>query len=444
MVRGLVYVVVYCGLIISPLLIVTFSNPPSGQGIIYEIGKGFALVGFMILGLQAVLAARIKWIERPFGFDIVIRYHKYMAMFAAVLILSHPLLLVLGGAGLALLTTLTIPWYLWAGKVALVLLVITVVISLPQSPLHFTFERWRALHDVLFPVIIILAFLHSWFIGMDFQSGPLRWLLQGFWVGVLALALSIFVYHRFLRPLLLGLHRYRVIGVRQETENVWTVTLAPPHGERRYAYLPGQFQFITFHRGRGLPEEEHHWTISSSPTEADTVSSTIKELGDFTATIGQTKPGDTATVHAPFGRFSYVLHPDERDFVFIAGGIGITPLMGMLRHMRDTKAAIPVLLLYANKDEGEICFKKELATIEKERFPKLKVVHVLSSPAKGWKGETGRIDRERIVQYCGKAIEKKAFYICGPPGLLEATIATLRALGVPDGRMHIEIFSFLG
>jgi predicted ferric reductase len=444
MVRGLVYIVIYCGLIISPLLIVAFSNPPSGQGIIYEIGKGFALVGFMILGFQAVLAARLKWIERPFGFDIVIRFHKHMAVFAALLILFHPLLLALGGAGLALLTTLKIPWYLWAGKVALGLLVITVVISLSQFPLRLSFERWRILHDALFPALIILAFLHSRFIGMDFQSGTLRGLLQGLWIGMLAVALILFVYHRFVRPLLLGLHPYRVSHIKQETGNVWTVTLAPPKGERRYAYLPGQFQFITFHRGRGLPEEEHHWTISSSPTEADTVSSTIKELGDFTATIGQTKLGDTATVHAPFGRFSYVLHPDERDLVFIAGGIGITPLMGMLRHMRDTKAAIPVLLLYANREEGEICFKKELATIEKGKNPRLKVVHVLSGPAKGWKGETGRIDRERIERYCGKDIAEKAFYICGPPGLLEATIETLRALGVPDGRMHIEIFSFLG
>jgi ferredoxin-NADP reductase len=138
------------------------------------------------------------------------------------------------------------------------------------------------------------------------------------------------------------------------------------------------------------------------------------------------------------------LHPDERDLVFIAGGIGITPLMGMLRHMRDTKAALPVLLLYANKDEKEIAFRKELAEIERGKYPRLKVVHCLSNPAKGWKGETGRLDQERIERWCGEGITEKAFYICGPPGLLEATIANLRALGVPDRRMHIEIFSFLG
>ena len=438
--RGFVYIVIYVILVISPLLIVTVVNPPSGQTIAYEIGKGFALVGFMILGLQALLASRFKVIERPFGLDIVIRFHKHMAVFAALLILSHPLLLAFGGAGLPLLTTLNVPWYLWLGKIALALLVITVLISLPQVALRLSFERWRLLHDVLFPAIIVFTFLHSWFIGMDFQAALLRWL----WICMSAVVLIVFVYHRFVRPLLLGLHRYRVVAVQQETEKVWTVKLAPPEGKQRYDYLPGQFQFITYHRGRGLPEEEHHWTISSSPTERGFVSSTIKELGDFTATIGQTRPGDTATVHAPFGRFSYLLHPDERDLVFIAGGIGITPIMGMLRHMRDTKTALPVLLLYANKNEQEIAFRTELAEIERGKYPKLKVVHCLSSPSRGWKGESGRIDRERIERWCGKAIKEKAFYICGPPGLLESTIVNLRALGVAGGRMHIEIFSFLG
>ncbi len=438
--RGLIYIVIYVGLVVSPLLIVAFVNPPSGQGIMYEIGKGFALIGFMILSLQAVLAARLKWIESPFGFDIIIRYHKHMAIFAALLIFSHPLLLAIGGAGLPLLTTLNVPLYLWAGKVVLPLLLISVLISLPQFPLRLSFERWRILHDALFPAIIVFAFLHSSFIAMDFQATPMRML----WIGMVVITLIVFIYHRFVRPLFLGRHRYRVVDVKQETRNVWTVALAPPKGERRFDYLPGQFQFITFHRGHGLPTEEHHWTISSSPTEKGFVSSTIKELGDFTATIGQTKPGDTATVHAPFGRFSYVLHPDESDLVFIAGGIGITPLMGMLRYMRDTKAAIPVLLMYANKDEDDICFKEELAAIEKGRYPKLRIVHCLSSPSERWRGETGRIDRGLIERHCGKDIQEKAFYICGPPGLLEATITNLRALGVPDGRMHIEIFSFLG
>jgi len=256
------------------------------------------------------------------------------------------------------------------------------------------------------------------------------------------LSLTMFVYHRFIQPGQLSRHAYRVTDVHQETKNVWTVKLAPPEGNKRFDYLPGQFQFVTFHRERNLPVEEHHWTISSSPTDKDIVSSTIKELGDFTSTIGQTRPGDTATIHAPFGRFSYMLHPEERDFVFVAGGIGITPLISMLRHMRDTRATFQVLLIYANNSESDIIFHQELAEIEAGGCPRLKVVHVLNKPGKDWPGEFGHVDRERIVRLCGGSFADRAFYVCGPKGLLQATVKSLRDLGAAKNHIHFEIFSF--
>ena len=224
---------------------------------------------------------------------------------------------------------------------------------------------------------------------------------------------------------------------------MWTVKLAPPKGERCYDYLPGQFHFLTFHRGRNLPVEEHHWTISSSPSEMDTISSTIKELGDFTATIGQTKPGDTATAHGAFGRFSYVLHQDERDLVFIAGSIGITPLMSMLRHMCDTQSTISVLLLYGNRSEEDIVFRQELSEIEAGGSPRLKVVHVLSKPTESWCGETGRIDGQKIQEFCGRNLREKAYYICGPPAMISATIKNLRDFSVANAQIHVEVFAFL-
>jgi len=392
----------------------------------------------MILTLQPVLAGRFKWIERPFGLDVVMRYHKYVDVVAVFLLISHPLLLAFGGAGLGLLTALNVPWYIWVGKTTLVILLISILVSLFRLRILLKFEKWRVIHNILGPAVFILAFTHSRFAGGDLKAGPLRFL----WPAMLGLALAVFVYHRFIRPLRLSRHPYRVTDVHQETKSVWTVKLAPPEGRKRYDYLPGQFQFITFHRGRNRPVEEHHWTISSSPTEKDTVSSTIKELGDFTSTIGQTRPGDTATVHAPFGRFSYVLHPGEKDFVFIAGGIGITPLMSMLRHMRDTRATFPVVLIYANSNENDIIFHQELAEIEAGRYPRLKTIHVLSKPGKDWPGETGHIDREKIERLCGGNFEGKAFYVCGPKGLLQATLKNLHDLGVAKNRIHFEIFSF--
>lgn len=236
---------------------------------------------------------------------------------------------------------------------------------------------------------------------------------------------------------------YRVEEIRQETGDVWSVKLVPPPGHAIGDYIPGQFHFLTFFRGPGLPVEEHHWTISSSPAHKDAISSTIKAVGDFTATIGSTKIGDTAAVHGPFGRYSYGLHPEERDLVFLAGGIGITPLMAMLRHMRDVGDTRSVTLLYANKKEEGIVFSDELQQIAAGKKPNLTLIHVLSRPDGNWTGETGHLDREKIEKYCGRNQTEKTFYVCGPVKMAEELMGILRGMGVSKGRIRREIFSFI-
>jgi len=265
--------------------------------------------------------------------------------------------------------------------------------------------------------------------------------LKVVWIALFAAGAAAYVWHRLVRPLLLKREAYTVTDVRQETKDVWTVTLKPPAGVNLYDYLPGQFHFLTLRRDPILPVEEHHWAISSSPTELGIVSSTIKESGDFTATIGKTKPGDTALVLAPFGRFSYLLHPDERDFVFIAAGIGITPLMSMLRHMRDTQGDVSVLLLYGNRCEQDIVFRDELAEMERGDRPRLKVVHVLSKAGGQWQSEKGRIEHDTIRRHCVDELAAKAFYVCAPEAMTKNVITCLKAHGVKDSRIHFEFFS---
>ncbi|HSM73041.1 MAG TPA: hypothetical protein VK852_00300, partial [Desulfobacterales bacterium] len=282
-------------------------------------------------------------------------------------------------------------------------------------------------------------FAHSFAVGADLQQTSMRTL----WIVAFIVAVGVFIAHRIIRPVRLRRRPWRVVDVQEEMEGVNTVKLVPPESGSVYDYLPGQFQFITFFRDRGLPVEEHHWTISSSPTQKGYVTSTIKSLGDFTATIKDTRPGDTAAVHAPFGRFSYALHPEEKDLVFIAGGIGITPLMSMLRHMRDTRDTRSVLLLYGNPDADRIVFRDELEQIDAGEHPRLKVVHVLSDPGENWTGERGMIDGERIAKYCGHDLSRKVFYVCGPPPLIEGVVSALQERGVSHRRIRVEIFSFL-
>jgi len=411
-------------------------HPRTQQSFLWELGKSFALVGAVVLVLQFVLAARLRGITRHFGLDAVLRFHRGMAIFAVVLIVLHPVLLALGGGGWSLLTSARMPWYIWLGKIALLLLVIQVLAALLRRTVRLSFETWRGLHNQVV-VILALVLIHSWVAGSDLRHRP----VQALWLGLFTAAVAAYAYHKLYVPRQGRRRAYRVSDVHRETHNTWSLTLEPPEGSHRFPFLPGQFHFVSFYRGDRYDGEEHPFTISSSPSEHNVLRSTIKASGDFTSTVGNTKPGDRVRVQGPFGRFSHLLHPEETDLVFIAGGIGITPLMSMLRHMRETDADLRVLLLCGNRAEEDIVFREELEAMARLPTSRLEVVHVLSNADPRWDGERGYVDRECILRHCGKEVPRKAFYVCGPPPMMDLVSRALRSLGVPADRLHSERFS---
>ena len=87
----------YTGIVLSPLILLAILRPLTDHSFVYTIGKNLALVGFAIFAMQFVVSARIRWIERPFGLNLLFSFHKTMAVVASLLVLSHPLLLILGG-----------------------------------------------------------------------------------------------------------------------------------------------------------------------------------------------------------------------------------------------------------------------------------------------------------------------------------------------------------
>ncbi|MBC8233338.1 ferric reductase-like transmembrane domain-containing protein [bacterium] len=435
-------IILYIIVVITPLVLAAVLRPQSIDNFTCELSRNFALLAFSILAMQFVVSARFKWLERPFGLDVIFRFHKAMGVFSATLLILHPILLAAGKSWYILLNT---TWYILMAEVGLLILLILVFISIFRLAIRLEYEKWRFLHNIMASLILLIGFLHSWNVGSDLRGDliiyrsqiPMRFL----WVGMLGVAVLAYVYHRALRPLWHRRRAYRVIEVMNETHDVWTIKFAPPEGEKCYDYLPGQCHFIKLYRGSNLPVEEHPFTISSSPTDEGFVSSTIKESGDFTATIGQTKPGDAVSVQGPYGRFSYVCHPDERELVFIAGGVGITPLMSMLRHIRDARADKDILLLYGNRTEKDIIFRDELSAMESGEHPRLKVVYILSQAGEDWKGETGYIDQEKLERLCNGRMANKAFYVCGPPVLMENVLRALRVLGVQEEYVHYERFS---
>lgn len=425
--------VLYAALLMLPLLIAGAAGTERPEAFLRVLGKNFALVAITILFMQAVLAARIKQICRNYGLDMVLRFHKAMAVLAVTLLISHPVLLAAGAGSWGLLTSLEMPWPIWFGRIALLLLLIQGITSLWQRHL-LDFQVWRKLHNIA-PGILLLGFVHSWIVGDDLESTAMRVL----WVVLLGTAVTAYALHKLIWPMTRKSNLWTVVSATPETDNVWTLEFEPPEGVEPLQHAPGQFRFLTLYRGdERYDGEEHHFTISSSPLHGQTHTSTIKNSGDFTATIGATKPGDQAMIQGPYGRFSYVLEEPSSKYLFIAGGIGITPLMSMLRHMRDTAADVDVTLIYANDTQDDIVFRDELDEIATGDAPRLKVVHVLAK--EDWDAPTGHVNRTIIADAASEDLADYAVYVCGPPEMMEKIYRIVLRMGAREDRLYSERF----
>lgn len=401
-----------------------------------RLSNSFALLAFAILAMQFVLSARFRWVERPFGLDVLFRFHRVMAVVAATLLVIHPVSMAWGDANWALLTRLGVPWGVQAGRLALLLVAAIVITALGRRALRLGYESWRRWHNALALSVLALALAHSLALGGDVAGGPLRVL----WVALAVIAVVAYMHHRVLLPRQLRAGAYQVVEVRSEAAGVWTLVMRPPAGAAAPAYLPGQFHFLTLHRP-GLADEEHPFTIASSPTQAGSISSTIKATGDFTATIGQTEVGATVSVRGPYGRFSYLLHPPGAGLVFVGGGVGVTPLISMLRHLRDSGSTTPALLLYGCRTEADLLFRDELDAMAGDATGRVRVVYVLSEPGADWAGERGYLDRDQLARHLGDGAADRTYYVCGPLPMMKSVSDSLDVLGVPGRNIHTELFS---
>lgn len=425
---------------LAPLLL-SLLIPLKGHGpLLHTVGSSLGLVGFALILMHFVLTARLRWTEKPVGLDLLYQFHRSMAILSFLLILAHPLALAASRGHWFLLYSLSEDWYIILGRVVLLVLTAQVLLAVFRAGLKLEYQKWKLLHNGFAAFVLVGGFVHTLYASGDSKSLAMRVL----WSGLFTAAVAAYLWHQLSQPARLKRRAYRVTEVKQETPDVWTVSLAPKDGGMPLSYLPGQYQYLTLFQD-GLPVQEHPFTFSSSPSRPETVSATIKASGDFTQLIRTVQPGDDGWVEAPYGRFSHVLHPDERDLVFIAGGVGITPLMSMLRCIQDTQEPRRVLLLYANRTESDIIFREELAEMVRESQAeetgcRIQVAHILSKPDADWTGETGRLDNGKLGHLCGEVADK-SFYLCGPTGLVDATATTLHEMGVAPERIHFERFA---
>ena len=224
----------------------------------------------------------------------------------------------------------------------------------------------------------------------------------------------------------------RVSDIITRTYNVKSFRFPKPDS---FSYKAGQFMFVTI---KSEPQQlRKHFSISSSPTETNFVEFT-KKITDspFSLALTALNIGDTVSLDGPYGDFTF---EGEYDRVgMLSGGIGITPLRSICKYCADTQSEAKITLLYGNRAEEDIIFRKELEEMQ-QKNKSIKVVFTLSQASQSWKGYTGIINAEMVKNEIPDYTQTN-FYTCGPPAMVEAIGSLLKELGILESQIRKENF----
>ena len=205
-------------------------------------------------------------------------------------------------------------------------------------------------------------------------------------------------------------------------------------------FRPGAYFWVEL-PDRGHADEKglrRHISLVTSPTDRPLVGlATRLRDSAFKRTLAELEVGDEVLVEEPKG--SFLLPEDtDADYVFVAGGIGITVFRSMLRYIADRDLPYTVTLCYSNRDRESAAFLDELEELER-RIEGLRVVLTFTED-EGWDGESRRIDAAMLEDHVG-ALDEKHFLVAGPPAMTEAVVDALHAAGLPEDRVVAGKFS---
>ena len=227
--------------------------------------------------------------------------------------------------------------------------------------------------------------------------------------------------------------RVRVVEVVRETADAHSLVLEPLDGAR-FDYQPGQFLTVKVPSDRP-GGAARCYSLCSSPQRDEQLKVTIKRTRDGYGSnwlCDNAVTGTELEVLPPAGVF--VPRDLSRDFLLLAGGSGITPVLSILKTALHVGSGL-VTLVYANRDEASVIFRDELVGLGEEFSGRLSVVHLLES-VQGLPTEAAL--RPLLAPY----VDRETF-VCGPGPFMDLTVATLAGLGFAHDRTHREVFTSL-
>jgi predicted ferric reductase len=406
-----------------------------------SIGRLTGLVSADLLVIQVLLMARIPWVERSYGQDLLARRHRLVGFVSFWLIVAHVVLITLGYAqsgpsgflGEGWNLVVTYPGMLLAAA-GTALLVLVVVLSIRAARRRLRYESWHLLHLYAY-LGVGLALPHQIWTGADFTASAAARL---YWWSLYGATMAAVLAFRVGLPLWRSAyHRLHVDSVVAEAPGVVSVYLRG-HRLDRLPVRAGQFFLWRFLDGPGW-SRAHPYTLSAGPS-TDLLRITVKDLGDGSGRVPGLRPGTRVLVEGPYGVLTAERSTGRRPLL-IAAGVGITTMRALLDDLGP--AGVGATLLYRVRTQAEVVFRAELDDLARRHG--VRVVYLEGKRPRHGSWLPARYARGNDVGALRRLVPDVAdreAYLCGPPPWMAAVRTTLHDAGVADDLIHAEEFAW--
>ncbi len=235
----------------------------------------------------------------------------------------------------------------------------------------------------------------------------------------------------------MGIKEYKLkIGeIIDETDNVKVFRCKIPGGTK-IKFHAWQFFMVSI---EGDSEKlKRAYSVASSPSENSYIEIALNKVGKFSAKLFNASVGDTLIFKGPYGKL-YFSEEMKNDLILIGGGVGITPIMSIIRLCNDKNLRNKINFIYSVRTPGDIIYRNELERIKNENrnFD----CHVtITRPENGYGQErTGRIGK-KILKENIYDIKRSMFFICGPNEFVKAIIEMLEKLGAKKEQIRADMW----
>lgn len=415
-------------------MVVWFTSSPDAinlnnySSITHGFGEIFGLVGMTMFALTFILSMRLKKIEELFnGLDKVYVVHAILGSLALFFILLHPIFLVLKfiPSNFYLAAKYLLPSSAWSINFGIIALIGILSLIALTFFVRMRYEKWKFSHKFL-GLVFIFAVAHIFLVRMFFVTDGIFPGYYAYAFIVSIIGLSGFFYTLFIKKVVLKKYQYTISSINK-LKNVFEISMIPK--SEKMLYNNGQFAFFSF-ENINLPSEPHPFSLASKSNDRE-IKIFVKKLGDFTSSLDSLKLGNSVYVEGPYGKFSHT--KKNIDQVWVAGGIGITPFVGMALDLQNQKSNNKTYLIYTAKEDIEFICKEKFKEISSEN-KNFKVLFWNSQ-------EKGYLNLKHISEFVGN-LKNKEYFLCGPSVFKEKIIEELVKNKVNKNNIHEEEFEF--